>query len=88
MQPFLLVREIDVSGVSGTGVVAEGVLFSNGKVVLAWQTTYQSVATYDSLADCARIHAHGGASRIEFVQAGINQPCVPENWLSTWDDAA
>ena len=30
MRNFNLIRHIDVSGLSGTGVVAEGVVFSDG----------------------------------------------------------
>jgi len=33
---FVLHRDEDVSGVSGTGVVAEGVVFSDGAVVVRW----------------------------------------------------
>ena len=36
MHMFYLNRLIDKSGVSGTGVVAEGVVFTNGKCVLTW----------------------------------------------------
>lgn len=43
-QRFRLVRHEDVSGVSGTGVVAEGVLFSSGKAVLSWCSEYGTVS--------------------------------------------
>ena len=36
MRVFALIRDVDVSGVSGTGVVAEGVQFSDGTCVLRW----------------------------------------------------
>lgn len=64
---FLLVRDEDVSGTSGTGIVAEGVLFSTGKTVLAWTTKYTSVAVYDSLAEMEAIHGHQGRTSIEWV---------------------
>src|SRR5256885_979339 len=38
MRTFTLRREEDVSGVSGTGIVLEGTLFSTGVVVVHWLT--------------------------------------------------
>lgn len=64
MRCFHLVRDFDVSGVSGVGVVAEGIVFRTGKAVLAWVTQYSSVAVYDSLEELAAIHGHDGRTRI------------------------
>lgn len=57
---FVLDRKEDATGTSGVGVVAEGVMFENGKVALCWLTERSSVAVYDSMADCIEIHGHGG----------------------------
>jgi hypothetical protein len=59
---FYLYRYDDVSGVSGTGLVAEGVLFSTGKVALTWRTGLSSVTVYDSLKIAKDIHTHKGKS--------------------------
>lgn len=64
---FHLVREEDVSGTSGTGIVAEGCLFSTGKTVIAWTTRYTSVAMYDSLAELEAIHGHQGKTTITWI---------------------
>lgn len=49
----------DVSGVSGTGVVAEGKCFRNNKVALAWcASDIKSVVIYDSLEEMFQIHNH------------------------------
>lgn len=56
---FKLVRHEDVSGVSGTGIVAFGSVFPNGKAVLSWSTAKSSVAVYDNLDDLMSIHLHG-----------------------------
>lgn len=61
---FHLVRTKDASGVSGTGIVAEGCEFSNGKVAVAWVSGINSVIVYDSVADVEKIHGHGGATQI------------------------
>lgn len=67
MRRFLLVRTEDVSGVSGVGTVAEGILFSTGKAVLAWVTRYRSVAIYDSIEELEAIHGHDGRTKIEWI---------------------
>ena len=66
MRPFHLVRQEDVSGVSGTGIVAEGIQFSTGKCVLAWVTQYRSVAVYDSIEELEAIHGHDGRTSVEW----------------------
>jgi hypothetical protein len=55
---FTLRREEDVSGVSGTGIVLEGVLFSTGLVVIHWLTPPPrgSIAIFDSLDQFLSIH--------------------------------
>lgn len=66
IRTFVLVRDTDVSGVSGTGVVAEGVVFSDGRVALRWTSAYRSTAVYDSLEDAQAVHGHNGSTRFEF----------------------
>ena len=55
---FTLRRQDDVSGVSGTGVVLEGALFSTGVVVIHWLTPPPrgSIAIFDSLDQFLSIH--------------------------------
>jgi hypothetical protein len=62
-----LVRHEDVSGVSGTGVVAYGVLFPDGTIVLRWDTKVRSTTFYDSLADLETITGHGGKTTVELL---------------------
>jgi hypothetical protein len=73
MKPFYLVRSEDVSGISGTGVVAEGCVFTNGKVVLAWVTEYHSITVFDSLEEVILIHGHDGRTRVVWVDGGAWQ---------------
>lgn len=63
-RPFLLWRDEDVSGVSGTGIVADGCVFPNGKVALAWRGDKPSVIIYDSLADLEAVHGHHGSTHV------------------------
>lgn len=64
MRNFELHRDEDATGISGVGVVAQGVQFDNGKCALTWLTAVSSVAIYDSIADVEAIHGHGGKTRI------------------------
>ncbi len=63
---FHLLRLEDESGVSGTGWVAEGVVFSNGWVALTWLGETPSLNFYPSIEAVEAIHGHGGATRIVF----------------------
>lgn len=61
---FLLVREEDETGVSGEGIVAEGIRFTNGQCVLSWLTEYTSVAVYPNAEEIIKIHGHDGRTTI------------------------
>ena len=58
MRRFTMVRERDASGVSGTGTVLEGVLFSTGVVVIHWLTPPPrgSISVFDSMDQFLSIH--------------------------------
>ena len=58
MRRFTMGREFDVSGVSGTGIVLEGVQFSTGVVVIHWLTPPPrgSISIFDSLDQFLSIH--------------------------------
>ncbi len=66
IRTFRLLRIEDESGVSGTGWVAEGAVFSNGWVVLLWLSDTPSAGIYPSLAAVDRIHGHHGKTRVVF----------------------
>lgn len=67
MKRFVLDRRVDQTGVSGTGVVAEGVQFDNGKCAVAWLSRYQSVTVYDSIDEVEIIHGHDGKTVIDWL---------------------
>ncbi|MFD1546958.1 hypothetical protein [Nonomuraea guangzhouensis] len=70
---FRLHRVEDVSGVSGTGVVAEGVVFSDGWAVLHWldrePMNEPTIVTWLNKGHegVVKVHGHGGATRIEWL---------------------
>lgn len=67
MKRFYLNRIKDISGISGTGRVAEGFVFDNGKVAMCWLTATSSIAIYDTIEHVNRIHGHEGATEVEWV---------------------
>lgn len=69
MKRFKLLREKDESGVSGTGIVAEGVEFANGKCALTWLSRFACVAFYDNIKALEQIHGHHGATVIVWIDA-------------------
>ena len=64
---FHLQRDLDATGTSGTGRVADGVQFTDGVVALRWMTAISSTAVYDSVDDVESIHGHAGATRVVWI---------------------
>lgn len=68
MKRFVLERSQDVSGISGTGTVAEGIEFTDGVCVLRWKTApVASTAIYDTVADLIAVHGHEGATQLVWM---------------------
>ena len=65
---FHLHRVEDDSGISGTGRIAQGVIFDNGKVALTWLSEHPSVAMYDNIGDVRVIHGHEGKTEVVMEQ--------------------
>lgn len=71
MRRFYLVRheDSDPDKISGTGVIAEGVVFEDGTVAMRWKTRWKSTAIYDNVEDLQAIHGHGGKMEMKFIDA-------------------
>jgi hypothetical protein len=65
---FHLIRDIDETGISGTGCIAEGVQWSNGWCSLMWLTEYFSLVVYPDIKSVEKIHGHQGKTRIVWVE--------------------
>ncbi len=61
---FHLQRDVDVTGASGTGRVADGVLWPDGAVTLRWRGPRASTVHWDRIEDAEAIHGHGGHTTI------------------------
>jgi hypothetical protein len=65
-------RDTDVTGASGTGVVADGVRLADGRAIVRWRGERSSVVFWARFDDAVVIHGHDGSTR--FVEVGV----VPE----------
>jgi hypothetical protein len=61
---FQLVRGEDVTGISGTGIVAVGCDFMGAGCVLQWVCEIKSTFWYPSLQVVEALHGHGGKTRV------------------------
>ena len=70
MKTFTFYRTEDISGVSGTGEVAEGVLFASGKVAISFYpckpTFVSNVIVFSSMDDVIKVHGHDGKTQIKW----------------------
>jgi hypothetical protein len=64
VRKFFLYRKDDESGVSGTGAVAEGIIFHNGWCAMCWRTEHNSIAFYESIDEVEAIHGHHGKTKV------------------------
>lgn len=67
MRRFVLVRNQDPSGVSGTGLVVEGVQFSDGTVAMRWLSPHSSSVVFGSIESVEIVHGHQGKTTISWL---------------------
>jgi hypothetical protein len=67
MRRFVLFRKQDVTGVSGTGVIAEGTVFTDGLSVIHWLREPHAMGVYQSLRDVIDVHGHEGGTELQFI---------------------
>lgn len=66
---FHLLRHRDVSRISGTGIVADGVLWPDKTVSIRWRGERPSIVHWDHINDAAAVHGHGGATDFVWIDA-------------------
>ncbi len=67
LRRFVFQRVTDVSGTSGTGIVAEGVQFTDGTVAVRWRSFISSHVIYPNAQAAEAIHSHGGATKMVWL---------------------
>jgi hypothetical protein len=91
MQPrlFHLQRNTDITGASGTGRVADGVLWPDHTVTIRWHGEYASTVVWDNLDHAIRVHGHDGAT--QFVFDDETETAEPDRmpgaeWSASWQE--
>lgn len=65
LQEFYLLRKKDVSGVSGLGVVARGVVLPSHRAILEWTGgPHETIGIYANIEEIRTIHGHDGATDV------------------------
>ncbi|GLZ78175.1 hypothetical protein Afil01_29820 [Actinorhabdospora filicis] len=65
-----LYREVDVSRVSGCGVIADGAVWDDGSAVIYWRGTTSGIRQHESFrhwSEIEAIHGHGGRTRLVWI---------------------
>lgn len=82
IRTFILFRDTDITGISGTGPVADGVVFSDGTTVVRWRDlggpaaergVRPTTVVFESVEAVEALHGHGGATRI--VYGAVTSVC-------------
>ncbi len=81
---FHLVRTEDVHGVSGTGVVARGILFpKDSKAVVEWESDFDTITIFGSLEEVEAIHGHEGKTKVVMGPPKTKRKRKPKIKVST-----
>jgi len=72
VKPFYMLRHSDLSGLSGVGIVAVGVVWPNGRVSIAWTSVRSSYEQHDSMENLQEIHGHSGNTEFIFGDPPCN----------------
>lgn len=87
MRRFELHRAADTSGVSGLGVVAEGVEFGDGRCEMRWLSPKpHGRGSHDSVQDILDIHGHDGATRLVWLDPEPD-PSTQAEFARRWREA-
>lgn len=71
MRRFVLVRDVDVSGISGEGVIVWGICFPDGTCAYRWNTKWRTTTVADCVEDVENIHGHNGATRLVWLDSEV-----------------
>lgn len=75
---FELIRHEDVSGVSGTGAVAYGVMFADGWVAMQWVVSAPAISIWPSVPAMLAIHGHDGCTVVRWIDRFSDEPTTVE----------
>jgi len=74
MRRFYLIRNEDPSGVSGVGIIIEGVCFSDWTCHIHWLTKLQSEGRFPNPDEMMKIHGHDGKTVLYWIDEEPSKP--------------
>jgi hypothetical protein len=67
-RPFVLARHEDPGGISGIGVIAEGVQWTGGSAALHWMTDWETFVHWPGgVEEILAVHGHLGATVVRWL---------------------
>lgn len=92
---FVLVREVDVTGISGTGIVVEGIQFSDGTVACRWVTpgiseinlergVRPTTVIHESVRSVVALHGHNGATKLVWYDDPLDDDADTVEFVKTY----
>lgn len=82
-RPFVLARHEDPSGISGVGIVAEGVAWTGGTADLHWLTEHETFVHWPGGVEAIlAVHGHQGATVVRYLDEP--EPTIPTPG-TTWE---
>lgn len=92
---FVLVRQVDVTGISGTGIVVEGVQFSDGTVAVRWLDTgvpevhrergvRPTTVIHESVQSVVALHGHNGATKLVWYDDPLDDDEDTEGFIRAY----
>jgi hypothetical protein len=73
LRRFWLYRHEDQSGVSGTGYVAEGVEWTDGRVDIKFRSAHKTDHSFPNMKELLNLHGHDGKTVIVWIDPAPNQ---------------
>ena len=78
MRRFVLVRNEDITGRSGVGIIGEGVAWTGGPAFLHWMTEYESFVQWPGGVDAIlAVHGHEGATIVRWLDVPTSDETPP-----------
>jgi hypothetical protein len=71
MRRGIVERDEDVSGVTGTGIVSEFCIASDGRIVIFWPAGH---GYFNSLEEAVKVHGHNGKTRFIILDDDVEDP--------------
>jgi hypothetical protein len=69
LRRFVLLRDVDVTGVSGEGLVVWGVEYPDGVCAYRWNSPHKTTCVADCIRDIETIHGHDGRTRVVWLDS-------------------